>query len=524
MKKFSYITLLAMFLLSACSTKRPQSAESEMQPVSTLTVVEAPMPKQAAAEIDQDSELSILGHPWADAENYRAGLIAAQRAVLEEIDNFNEYHISIEIAENLSSLIGKMALRYVNNEDQPMDELRFHLYTNVLGGRMEITAAAVNETPVDWQYDEYDTVARVELPQAVQPGETIFLSMAFVNTIPTEMGGNYGLYGYFEDVLVLDTFYPTLAVYDEKGWHARVPYPVGDLTFADASFYLVEVTAPAELVMAASGITLESAVRLGRQSSLYAIGPARDFYVAGSRKFDISSQQLGEVRINSYAFPEHAAATKKVLDYSEKALRIFSERYGDYPYTEFDVLSTPMKALGIEYPGIVGIALRIYDIETDPSLGVYLESVVVPEVGHQWFHNFVGSDQGLQPWLDEAVTQYVTGVYYEDRYGAQSADVYRERAWYDRWGRVDHAETPIGMETIAYYENKDYSPIVYGRGPYFLMTLKEVMGEADFDRFMRAYVDQYQWEIADAVDFETLAEAVCNCELSGLFSEWVYGY
>ena len=36
----------------------------------------------------------------------------------------------------------------------------------------------------------------------------------------------------------------------------------------------------------------------------------------------------------------------------------------NYPYTEFDVVSTPMMALGIEYPGIVGIAIDIYDLDS----------------------------------------------------------------------------------------------------------------------------------------------------------------
>ena len=75
--------------------------------------------------------------------------------------------------------------------------------------------------------------------------------------IPTEMGGNYGLYGYFEDVLVLDTFYPLIPVYDESGWYSQYPQDNGDHTYNDASFYIVQITAPADLVLASSGVIVD---------------------------------------------------------------------------------------------------------------------------------------------------------------------------------------------------------------------------------------------------------------------------
>ena len=72
------------------------------------------------------------------------------------------------------------------------------------------------------------------------------------------MGGHYGLYGYFEDVLVLDTFYPMIPAYDEKdGWYSGFPQPNGDHTYNDTSFYIVQVKAPADLIMASSGVVVE---------------------------------------------------------------------------------------------------------------------------------------------------------------------------------------------------------------------------------------------------------------------------
>ena len=133
-------------------------------------------------------------------------------------------------------------------------------------------------------------------------------------------------------------------------------------------------------------------------------------------------------------------------------IKAYSARFGAYPYTEFDVVSTPMQgATGIEYPGITGINLAVYDPAATVSgvaAPVMLESTVAHEVGHQWFYNVVGNDQANEPWLDEAVTQYVTGLYYLDTYGQQGMDGYRA-TWVSRWDRVNRQAIPIGLPAGA---------------------------------------------------------------------------
>jgi aminopeptidase N len=187
-----------------------------------------------------------------------------------------------------------------------------------------------------------------------------------------------------------------------------------------------------------------------------------------------------------------------------------------------DLASTPMLALGIEYPGTMGISLALYDSEAEISglpAPVLMESVVAHEVAHQWFYNVVGNDQQGEPWLDEAVVQYVTGLYFADTYGPQAAASYRE-SWFVRWDRVERAEIPIGKPAGAYAPDA-YSPIVYGRGPLFVEALAQEMGPPAFERFLRAYYSAHKWGIATPESFRRMAEEQCACDLGPLFEEWV---
>ena len=180
-------------------------------------------------------------------------------------------------------------------------------------------------------------------------------------------------------------------------------------------------------------------------------------------------------------------------------------------------------ATGIEYPGITGINYLAYDpAETVSGLPapVILEATVAHEVGHQWFYNVVGNDQANEPWLDEAVTQYVTGQYFLDRYGQQAMQDYRS-SWLSRWERVGQEPIPVGLPAGS-YQGKEYGAIVYGRGPLFLEALTQQMGQATFDQFLRDYYEVHQWGIGNAKAFKQLAENHCECDLTVLFMEWVY--
>jgi aminopeptidase N len=489
------------------ATDTPVPAADTPAPGSDLTSTEAPTPEP----------------PWDDRTVFQNGLIEAERGVLDGIPGASVYHIDLVISEDLLLLEGQQTVHYTNQEDKPLDEIYFRLFPNTAGGRITISSAKVDEADVETLYEFEDSALRVPLPGPLPPGDQLDLQLDFQVEVAQEMAGNYGLFGYFDGVLVLDEFYPVIPVYDDEGWNVEVPPPNGDVTYYDASFYLVRVTAPVDLTIVASGIETGREDSGESQTVSFAAGPARDFYLAASERFTVVSGVAGETKVNSYAFPEWIEGAKLALQLVTASLTSFSERLGTYPYTEFDVVSTPMMALGMEYPAMTAITLREYDpdetISGLPSQ-IMLESTVAHEVAHQWFYNVVGNDQVDEPWMDEALVQYLTGRYYVDTYGEEAFQSYRD-SWVYRWQRVEQAEIPIGLPSAAYAENA-YGAIVYGRGPIFVEALAKEMGQDKFDAFMRDYYQSHKWGIGTGEAFRELAEAHCQCDLTTLFEEWVY--
>jgi aminopeptidase N len=260
-----------------------------------------------------------------------------------------------------------------------------------------------------------------------------------------------------------------------------------------------------------------------QQITTFAGGPMRDFYLAASDRYQVTSQTVGEVTVNSYAPAEYMLGSATALGYAINAIESYSNHFASYSFTELDIVTTPTLALGIEYPGIIANRLAIYgtgDSSSGTPNQILLESTTAHEVGHQWFYSLVGNDQLDEPWLDESLTQYATYLYFFDQYGQAGAQGFHQSLT-GRWSNEDNADVPIGLPVSA-YSGPEYGAIIYGRGPLFFEALAQTMGEEAFTTFLRDYTSIHKWGIATSDSLKEIAEAYCNCDLTPLFTEWVY--
>lgn len=550
--KYFLISLLAglMLLQTACRVVGDNSQPSETTAPATQPAVTEPAtappptaghPTRAATPI-LSTETPAIVTPETDSGDagqstitpvfpiapfdptpYEAGLVRSSQDDLERLPDAPVYHVAVTIDDSLAQVTGRQTVYITNQEGMDLDEVYFHLHPNLLDGSITVSDVFVDGIPVAAEPVEGGTALRMPLGQSLQPGKLAIIDMAFETTIPTDIGRNYGVLAYYEDTLALAHFYPMLAVYDDEGWNITPADVQGDITYSDPAFYLVEVIAPKEITLVAGGKEISREGSDASQTVRYATGPARDFFLAAHPDYMVISRTIGETTINSYAPRDLQEGAELALAVASDALTGFSQWLGDYPYTELDIVTTPTSALGIEYPGIIVGTQNMYDPKATTNGGTpmatILESTTAHEVGHQWFYSLVGNDQLDEPWLDEALVTYITYRYFQDQYGRQGGEAYYS-SLEGRWDRVNREEIPIGLP-VADYEGPEYGAIVYGRGAIFMRVLEETMGRATFDAFLRDYVDRNRWSIATADSFRALAEEHCECDLSGLWSEWV---
>jgi hypothetical protein len=484
----------------------PSAATSEPQPAaSTQEKTITPPP---VSQTDTPFTLD-----WNDRSLFEKNLVSSYRNILTGLPGASIYHIALSMSNPPTQVEGVEEVRYTNNEKVNLSEIYFAVFPEILGGSIAINRLTLNSQSIP--AIPQNGFLRVPLPIPLQPGKSITFHIEFKVTVPT-LGGDYyyGIFGYNDGVLSLAQVYPTILVYDENGWNNQPPDLDGDPLFSDISFYLVSIDAPAELTLVASGVEVNRQVTTERQRVLFADGPARDFYLAASKNFAKKSEEVGETTYTSYAPPDLSQHAESIIKTAVAAVDDFSLRYNPYPYTEFEIVPIVTSAGGVEFPGMTALSENVY------NQGNLLEAVVVHEVAHQWFYNMVGNETQKQPWLDESLAQYVSCQYFLDKYGKQ-AEQSCLNAMQARWDSISGQKIPIGKPVSAYTSN-EYGAIVYGRGAFFFLALWQQIGQANFDSLMHDYAISFAWEIATTDSFKKLAESHCTCDLSALFSEWVY--
>ncbi len=503
-----------------------------MQKNPTLIILNACFLVLSSCNINNSTQIVNEDIDKAVAENAQNGdlerilpnnLNAEFQADLEKLHQASVYTIDMEI--NLDGVNvrvdGSEEVIYTNQESVPLETIYFRLIPNVGGDYLAVSDVQIDGNPVEPSLEFNNTALRLDLPEPLATEESTIITMCFDEVVPSEMGGNYGLYVYTDDILALDAFFPIIPVYNDEGWNVEEPPRNADMVFTDAAFFSITVDAPKEFILATGGKETERKEKLNRQIVTFEGGPQRDFYLAASPRFVSESTWVDGVKLTSYFVEEFRLSGERVLEIGADALSAYRERFGPYPYNELDMVSTPMQAGGMEYSNIVAIGIDYYDPAStigDTPGSVFLESAAAHEVAHEWFYCQVMSDQIDEPWLDESLVQYATYLYYLDTYGKQAADRFKE-SFHQRWERVAKEPIPIGMPAED-YSPKEYGAIIYGRGALFFEALAEEMGQETFDSFLREYVDTFRWGIAEPADLKALAEESCGCDLSQVFADW----
>lgn len=399
------------------------------------------------------------------------------------------------------------------------NDLYFRLYPNLsqFGGGLEVRGVRVNETVVNYGYEAEGTALHVVLPRPLLPGQEVRIWMGFIGKTQERKPGTYTIFGANEGILSLTNFYPILAGRRDTTWALDVASPLGDVGFHDASLYRVEATIPADQVVASTGVTVTETVADRWVTRRYVHGPAREFTLMMSPRFQWTERDAYGTLVRSYFLPEDAEAGHLALHYAVVALQIYSDQFGPYPYRTMAVVEAPLTFRGMEFPGLSLIGNQTYNRYRQD-----LENLVVHEVAHQWWYNQVGSDQTLNPWLDEGLAEWTMYAYYLARYGYLAAERLREQRWQTpvRYAVQTNTDRPIGLPVKA-YGREDYERTVYAKGALFFATLRDEIGAEAFQRLLREYLARYRWRIATPQDFQALANEVAGRDLGRMFEWWV---
>ncbi len=463
----------------------------------------------------------------------------------EEIEdvsaNLSNYTLDITFDVNTMSATVSETIDYINTTDVALKEVAFHLYPQFFkeGATDYIVASTrVNEAyPNGMSYasfniqrvtvdgedisisysGDYDSILNVALNSTLLPESRVTITIDFTFTLPN----CEHRFGYGENTINLANFYPIACVYEDGEFNVSPYNSNGDPFYSDMANYVVNFSVDDNYLVASSGNEVSISSSGGVTQYSYSAQAVRDFALVLSDKFEVISTTAGDVTIIYYYFDDDDA--EKSLQAGVDAINTFSDLFGDYPYTHFTIVKTDFIQGGMEYPNLIMISSKIDN--TDDYI-----NVIVHETAHQWWYGVVGNNEYLYPWLDEALTEFSTILFYDynDGYNLthqQMVEINRNNyslfisVYEDVLGSID-----TSMRAVNEYDTEpEYTFCTYVKGVLMYESLYTLIGEKAFINGLKIYYQNNAYTNATPDDLISAFSEASGRDLTNFFSSWIDG-
>jgi hypothetical protein len=405
------------------------------------------------------------------------------------------------------------SVRYTNQTGVALGELVMAVEPNLRGGFV-LENIMRDGSPLTYDLNGQRLTVYFPQGQALEPGSQVTLSMRFRISIPAKIKEHP--YGYDVDQVNLTDWYPFIVPYIlGQGWVLHEPGAMGEHLVYDAADFEVNIrTTDTEVILATSGV---ADPQPNGEWTRYRLSGARTFAVSASDQFLMYDATAGAAgaQIRAYYYPGYETEGAAILNAAVRAVGIFEEKFGAYPYGSLSIVQADLND-GQEYDGLVFLATKFYN-EYDGSARSNLVAIGVHEIAHQWWFGLVGSDQALEPWLDEAMCVYSEAIFYKFIY-PNSAD------WW--WNFRVNWFGPSGYVDSNVYEHPTFRAYVnasYLNGANFLEALNYRMGDDAFFQFLKDYTSRYGRGHATAYDFFAIARQKTTEDISDLIHAYFRG-
>jgi hypothetical protein len=402
-------------------------------------------------------------------------------------------------------------VNYSNNANVPLDDLLLIVEPNRAPGVFSLKG-------LDWQGDEPVTdysldgaQLRIPLQKPLEPGERVNLSISYdLNIAEAEEP-----FGYTERQTNLGDWYPYAPPYRPgEGWMVRDDAYLGEHLVYDVADFQVDIQLASPTSPEGRSYTIAASAPAEEAGDWrhYQLDAARTFAWSVSDQYQMLTTTVGDVTVLGYSFPYHAGADEPALQATADALDLYEDLFGPYPHKSLSVVEADFLN-GMEYEGLFFLSHAFYDYFTGtPENNLII--IAAHETAHQWFYGWVGNDQAMEPWLDEALCTFSESLFYEHGYPDRLDWWWENRVYFHK---------PEGWVDSTIYDTPGFYPYrdaVYLRGTLFLKDLEDLMGEQAFLGFLRDYLNQYRYEIASGDDFFALLKEHTSADISGLVAEY----
>lgn len=394
------------------------------------------------------------------------------------------YTLSARLNPAGHSVTGHETVLWNNDSQDPIPELRFHLYMNAfkntqstfiresegqlrgdrlrkdswgyidirrvqIAGGSDVTKSMQFIAPDDGNSDDR-TVMRLPLPSPIGPGGQIQLEIDFFTVFPHV----YARAGYHGNFVLGGQWFPKIGVWEKAGmryattagWNCH-QYHADSEFYADYGKYSVDLTVPSNFVVGATGV--QKSERKNSDGSI-----TRSFYQENVHDFAWTAQPdfvrlVRTFEADREVTPLELTTASRMLGVSHEDSRLsnvemillLQPEHAGQAERHFRAAANAIKYFGLWYGRYPHATITIVDppAGADGAGGMEYptfitagtswligkndgtpEEVVVHEFGHQFWQGLVGTNEFEEAWMDEGFNTFSTGKVLDRAYGMRS--------------------------------------------------------------------------------------------------------
>ncbi|MCX5904095.1 MAG: M1 family aminopeptidase [Proteobacteria bacterium] len=306
--------------------------------------------------------------------------------------------------------------------------------------------------------------------------------------------------------------------YGNSGWWPCFDYP------SDKATVDVHITCPENLIAVSNGALQGAPIKNGDGTQTVYWKESHPLYtsafavaISGYETWQDSyvSPLDGTVMpLYFYAFPEDAQKARNDYTlYTKEALPVFATRFGEYPFIDekYGVLESPFSRGSLEHQTITHLTYKATQAESNWD-------VVVHELGHQWWGDWVTCKTWNHVWLQEGLATYAE-VLFNESYTGEAPGVFMAKNYDDGLYDGILAGTPYSEDISQPWD--EYNA-VYEKGGWVLHMLRNMLGDEPFFKALQDYGKSHAYGAVETDDLRAAMESAYGVSLAPFFDQWVY--
>jgi hypothetical protein len=444
---------------------------------------------------------------------------------MERLAKIRQLTKQLDVQQELG-VYGALPTQYQYDVHYYRLDLRVDIATEIVYGRVDMISSATQDNVTFCEIDLFSNmvvdsvrfddglatftrisnVVKVNLPSPVNTGQT-FTVYTFYHGHPIEGGFQAFSFDSYGGNPVISTL--------SEPFLARTWWPCKDYPDDKADSVDVIITYPSNLFCSSNGTmvanidhgdgTRTTSWKIRYPIATYLVSLAmsnyshwRDWFVHGDND---------SMPVDFWVYPSQLAAAQSGYAPTVSMIDTLSRLFGLYPFVNEKYAMSMFNWGGA------------MEHQTNTSIinNYYAQSMIVHELGHQWWGDMITCRDWHHIWMNEGFASYVEALWFESSGGFTALRSYMNGMRYTSGGSIYCTDT---TDVWAIFDSR-----VYDKGAWVVHMLRNVVGESNFWKIMHAYYadPRYKWKDVTTESFRDLCEEQTGMDLHPFFQDWIYG-